>query len=291
MPTNEQRRAAAKRKLERRLERQAQRARKRKALAIAGSALGVVLVAAAGVGIWYLNKDNSDSSSDAAPTTTAAPITAPAPPSPKPRPATVGCDYHDAPNPAKQGINKPNTANVTAAGNTKVSLDTNQGPISLTLNNAEAPCTINSFVSLVSQKYFDGSPCHRLTTADGLKVLQCGDPTGKGTGTPGYGFKNEYPNDQVDPNDPNSAQPVKYSRGVVAMANSDRPGMPTEGTNGSQFFLVFGDSELPPNYTIFGTVDESGLSTLDKIAKAGTQDGSQDGQPKNAVTINTAKVG
>jgi peptidyl-prolyl cis-trans isomerase B (cyclophilin B) len=72
---------------------------------------------------------------------------------------------------------------------------------------------------------------------------------------------------------------VVYPRGTLAMANAG------PGTNGSQFFLVYKDSKLPPNYTVFGTIDQTGLATLDKIAAAGTADGSPDGKPKNDVQI------
>ena len=156
---------------------------------------------------------------------------------------------------------------------------TNQGNIGLQLDNAKSPCTVNSFASLAQQGFFDGTPCHRLTTSDSLAVLQCGDPTGVGTGGPGYQFANEYPTDQYQPDDPKLTEPVVYPRGTVAMANAG------PGTNGSQFFLVFKDSQLPPNYTVFGTIDETGLATLDKIAAGGTVDGGPDGAPKLDVSV------
>ncbi|MGY2061878.1 peptidylprolyl isomerase, partial [Nocardia gipuzkoensis] len=137
--------------------------------------------------------------------------------------------------------------------------------------------------------YFDGAPCHRLSTK-GLQMLQCGDPTGTGKGGPGYVFDNEYPTDQYSgPDDPNANMPVLYKRGTIAMANAG------PGTNGSQFFLLTGDSQLPPQYTIFGTVDDAGLKTLDKIAAIG-DDGSMDprpggGKPKQPVTFESVKIG
>ena len=117
---------------------------------------------------------------------------------------------------------------------------TSQGNLGLMLANNESPCTVNSFASLIGQKYFDNTKCHRLTTSSSLGVLQCGDPKGDGTGGPGYQFGNEYPTDQYPPNDPKAQQPVVYPRGTLAMANAG------PGTNGSQFFLVYKDSELPP---------------------------------------------
>src|SRR4029077_3456952 len=96
--------------------------------------------------------------------------------------------------------------------------------------------------------------------------------TGQGSGGPGFQFANEDPTDQFQPDDPKLAEPVVYPRGTLAMANAG------PGTNGSQFFLVYKDSKLPPNYTVFGTIDQTGLATLAKIAAAGPPDRSQDGQ-------------
>ena len=104
-------------------------------------------------------------------------------------------------------------------------------------------------------------------------MLQCGDPTGAGTGGPGYEFANEYPTDQYPAGDPGAQQPVP-----TRAARSRWP-TPGPGTNGSQFFLVYGDSQLPPQYTVFGTIDEAGLATLDKIAAAGVAGGGEDGAP------------
>ena len=84
---------------------------------------------------------------------------------------------------------------------------------------------MNSFASLAQQGYFNDTPCHRLTTSPGLSVLQCGDPTGKGTGGPGYGFVNEYPTNQYRPDDPALQSPVVYPRGTLAMANTGAPGL------------------------------------------------------------------
>ncbi|MCO7219566.1 peptidylprolyl isomerase [Klenkia sp. PcliD-1-E] len=128
-------------------------------------------------------------------------------------------------------------------------------------------CAAESFTSLASQGYFDGTPCHRLTTSEGLQVLQCGDPSGTGTGGPGYTFPTATSGSET------------YSRGVLAMANSG------QGTDGSQFFLVYGDSQLPPSYTVFGSIGDAGLGVLDTVAAGGVADGSQDGAPATPVTI------
>ncbi|GAB2633662.1 peptidylprolyl isomerase PpiB [Nocardia goodfellowii] len=281
VPTNEQRRAAAKRKLERQLANRAERARRRKQLTIAGSVLGVVVAVAAATGVYFLTKGEDKKDDTAQPD---ASLTAAAPPAAKPKADLVSCTYSDSAKPADKPATKPEQVEVPTTGpNAKISMsmETSAGPIGLTLNNAESPCTVNSFISLAKQKYFDGTSCHRMTTGEGLKVLQCGDPTGTGMGGPGYQFANEYPTDQYAPNDPNAQTPVDYKRGVLAMANAG------PGTNGSQFFIVYGDSQLPPQYTIFGSVDESSLSTLDQIAQGGSDDsnGPGDGKPIKPVEI------
>jgi peptidyl-prolyl cis-trans isomerase B (cyclophilin B) len=144
---------------------------------------------------------------------------------------------------------------------------------------------VNSFTSLAQQGFFDQTPCHRLTTAATVGVLQCGDPKGDSTGGPGYQFADEYPTNQYPPNDPQAQQPVVYPRGTLAMANAG------PGTNGSEFYLVYDDSELAPVYTVFGTIDDTGLTTIDNIVKGGVAGGGDDGTPAVAVTINTVRVG
>jgi peptidyl-prolyl cis-trans isomerase B (cyclophilin B) len=140
---------------------------------------------------------------------------------------------------------------------------------------------VNSFTSLASQGYFDDTLCHRLTTSAGLEVLQCGDPSGTGSRGPGYEYANEYPTTAFAPEDPALSMPVVYPRGTGAMANAG------PGTNGSQFFLVYADSVLPPQYTVFGTISEEGLATLDSIAEAGVSGGASDGAPIDDVILET----
>ncbi|MEV0946501.1 peptidylprolyl isomerase [Rhodococcus sp. NPDC049939] len=272
MPSNEQRREAAKRKLERQLERRAARARKRKQLTIAASAVGVVLLVGAVAVVVTLTRDNEESSEASAAESVTASEQAPGVmPSGRaePLPQLVSCTYTpDGQEPARP-VDPPRTDDIdTTVRTVSVSMETTQGNIGLTLDNADSPCTVNNFLSLASQGYFDNTPCHRLVTSEGLKVLQCGDPTGTGTGGPGYGFANEFPTDQYAQGDPALQIPVTYPRGTIAMANSGLP-----DSNGSQFFLVYGDSQLPPQYTIFGTIDETGLETIEKVAAAG-DDGS-----------------
>jgi peptidyl-prolyl cis-trans isomerase B (cyclophilin B) len=188
-------------------------------------------------------------------------------------PGTVNCTYVAASTPAKP-VDPPSGGNVPATGTVAVVMTTNEGPITITMDRSKTPCTINSFLSLAQQKYFDATSCHRLVT-DGMYLLQCGDPSGTGSGGPGYTFRDEtYATDT-------------FPAGTVAMANAGT------NTNGSQFFLVYGDTGLPPNYTVFGHMDAAGIDVIKKIAADG-QDGSNSaggGKPKNPAKILTVTVG
>ena len=124
---------------------------------------------------------------------------------------------------------------------------------------------------LAQSGYYNDTPCHRLTKAGSLSVLQCGDPSGTGGGGPGYTFADETNPDMV------------YPAGTVAMANGG------PDTNGSQFFLVYADSQLSPDYTVFGTITQ-GLDVLTGIAAKGTANGGKDGKPVDPVTISTVTV-
>jgi peptidyl-prolyl cis-trans isomerase B (cyclophilin B) len=295
VPTNKQRRATAKRKLERQLEKRATQARRRRILIIA--ALAGVVIVVAGLAVWtvffkkspHTTPTASSTTSSVAPTqNTAAPQAGVLPPFKPPAGLGAKCQYPASPQPAAKTVKgAPRTDPIdTKPPNDKVplSLTTNQGPIGAMLNNAQAPCTVNSFAFLAQQGYFNDTHCHRLTTGPGLFVLQCGDPKGDGTGGPGYQFADEYPSNQYPPDDPARSQAIVYPRGTLAMANAGA------GTNGSQFFIVYKDSQLPPNYTVFGQVDAKDMGVLDKIAAAGTADGSPDGKPKTDVVITSARV-
>ena len=145
---------------------------------------------------------------------------------------------------------------------------TNRGTVVFDLLVTDAPCATNSFAFLAAQKYFDDTTCNRLTTG-GLQFLQCGDPV-HGTG-PGYAFPDE-----------NLSSTTTYPAGTVAMANHG------PNTNGSEFFLCYGDSQLPPQFVPFGRVT-SGLDVLAKIAEAGATP-SGDGAPNLATTIRTLRT-
>lgn len=176
-------------------------------------------------------------------------------------------------------------------GTAEVTITTGTGEIPLLLDRDGAPCNVASFVALSEQGFFDETECHRLTVAEEgakLSVLQCGDPTATGLSGPGYSVVDEPPTD-LAVSDDGSGMSV-YPRGTVAMAKSQAP-----NSGGSQFFLVYEDSMLPPEYTVMGTIDESGLKVLDKITDAGVKSNDPSAadyqRPKKTVEIEKVTVG
>ena len=166
------------------------------------------------------------------------------------------CDYTEEESaPAVKEVELP-PSQPTVSGEVSVVFETTLGDIPATLDADAAPCTVNSFVSLAEQGFFDASPCPRMATSSAFGILQCGDPSGTGSGGPGYSFADELTGEET------------YSAGTLAMANAG------PNTNGSQFFMVFNDSPgLAPSYNVFGTVDPAGLKLLTDAAKEG-DDGS-----------------
>ena len=168
-------------------------------------------------------------------------------------------------------------------------INTNRGPIGIKLANSTATCAVTSFVHLAQTTFWTKTQCHRVSDDGGLFMLQCGDPTAKatetlsctqgaknaaGSGGPGYTFVDE------------SLKGATYPAGTLAMANSG------PNTNGSQFFLVFKNTSLPPSYTPFGTIT-SGLDILQNVGKAGTSctyAGAGGGVPKEKVIINSVSI-
>ena len=173
---------------------------------------------------------------------------------------------------AAPAVELPN-AGITESNKASITFTTNQGEIVIETTPSLAPLTVNAIAALAQKNYFDNTICHRLTT-EGIFVLQCGDPTGTGTGGPGFNIPDE-----------NLPQPTEnnYPAGPVAMAKAG------PGTSGSQFFLVYQDTTLGPDYTIWGSIT-SGLDILQTIASAGVVDGGADGAPLSGVTIESTKV-
>ena len=178
------------------------------------------------------------------------------------------CDYNSEGSAVKEVDLPPSTPEPAES----LTISTNRGDIGVELDTEGAPCTAGSFTSLAEQGYFDDTPCHRLTTG-GIFVLQCGDPSGTGSGGPGYRFADELTGEET------------YTAGTLAMANAGAD------TNGSQFFIVYADSELPPSYTVFGEVDAEGLALVEEVARAGSDDSNApgDGAPVEEVVIESVR--
>jgi peptidyl-prolyl cis-trans isomerase B (cyclophilin B) len=254
---------------------QAQAAKKRR---IAIFAVVAVIVVGGGTATAIALASSSNSTAPVAAGST-APSTSTASPSPtSSAAATIG--YVKAGTAAKNvGIPTYNAA--AAATPYTATIKTNRGDIVFEAFTTKAPYTTFSFDFLAGKNYFDNTPCHRLVTS-GIYVLQCGDPTGTGSGGPGYQFQDENLNYFGAAG---SSGTVTYAAGTVAMANSGA------GTNGSQFFLVYKDSPLAPSYTPFGKITQ-GLDILQQIAAKGNDgsNGTGDGKPNETVTIESVTI-
>ena len=185
------------------------------------------------------------------------------------------CTYAQDPAGAAKKVSPP-PGNLPSDLPASITIATNHGDIEVSLDSQHAPCTVNAFVSLAKQGYFDNTHCHRLTT-QGIYVLQCGAPraTGKPGDTPGHlqGGPGFTIKDELVDNDPrlqpcrgslaSGQQVCTYTAGTVAMANAG------PDTGGSQFFLVYQDSPLKNAYTAFGKMSAAGVQVVRGIAKGG----------------------
>ncbi|MEU6144769.1 peptidylprolyl isomerase [Streptomyces sp. NPDC047081] len=269
MVTQEQRkRQLAREKFLRQQQRRTEARRKaRMRNSVIASVLGVVVIGSVAIyttGVLK-NDDKADASSQTTPSA-AATSKAPDP-----------CEKAAAGSVKKLSWKKEPAVTIDKSAKYTMKLATTCGDIDIALNASAAPHTVNSFDFLAGKGYFDHTKCHRLTT-NGIYVLQCGDPTGSGSGGPGYTIPDENLKDK-------SLKGGVYPAGTVAMANTGQ-----KHTGGSQFFLVYQDSQLPASYTPFGTVSESGMKVLKKIAAAGESTGQGDGAPNATVVINKATV-
>ncbi|WP_432077201.1 peptidylprolyl isomerase [Streptomyces wuyuanensis] len=256
--SDQRRRQLAREKFERqqrRREEARRRAKRRNAVVAAGLAVVVAAGGAAYLSVGLADGDSRDDASQQA--------------APTPTPAE-----------SESSVPEPKMA-VDTKGSYKMSLDTDQGAVAFTMDAAKTPRTVNSFKHLADKGFFDGTKCHRLTT-EGIFVLQCGDPKGDGTGGPGYTIPDE---NLTALGKPAADGKVTYPSGTVAMANTGQP-----NSGGSQFFLVYKDSKLPPSYTPFGRIDEAGLSVVKAVGAAGVVGGASDGAPAKAVTVKKAAV-
>lgn len=236
------------------LARQERQRRTRRTLLAAGGAVVTVTLVAVGA-YWLIGSSDSGTP-----------------------PAASACGTPSTATPqAKSWPNPP--AKTLAEGKTwQWTLDTNCGKITVALDGAKAPQAVSSTIFLSQQGFYTNTPCHRLTT-QGIYVLQCGDPTGSGTGGPGYTYG---PVENAPKND-------VYPAGTVAMARQGGNG----SSMGSQFFLVYKDSPIPSDtaggYTVLGRIT-TGLDVVNKIAAAGVSGGGSDGAPTMAVSIVSTAV-
>ncbi|MFH9085229.1 peptidylprolyl isomerase [Streptomyces sp. NPDC017673] len=240
---------------------------------VIASVLGVVVIGSVALYTTGVLKDDGDKKENASAEVTpgASPSSAPTGKAPDP------CAKPAAGSVEKLSWKKEPTMTIDTSAKYTLKLATTCGDIGIALKTSAAPHTVNSFDFLAGKGYFDHTKCHRLTT-QGIYVLQCGDPQGTGTGGPGYTLPDENLKDK-------SLKNNTYPAGTVAMANTGQ-----KHTGGSQFFLVYKDSPLPPSYTPFGTIDAAGMKVLNKIAAAGENTGAGDGAPNATVVINKATV-
>ncbi|WDV50385.1 peptidylprolyl isomerase [Streptomyces coeruleorubidus] len=243
---------------------------------VIASVVGVVVVLSVSV---YLTKPFED---DGKKENAGAEVTPSASPSKAPDP----CEKPAAGKVKSETWKKEPAMTIDESAKYTMKLDTTCGEIDIALKASAAPHTVNSFNFLAGKGYFDHSKCHRLTSQN-IYVLQCGDPQGTGMGGPGYTIPDENLKDK-------SLKGGVYPAGTVAMANQYNA-QTKQGRNsgGSQFFLVYQDSQLPPDYTPFGTVSEAGMKVLKKIADAGAEaPDPQTGNtaPNATVVINKATV-
>ncbi|MDI1462330.1 peptidylprolyl isomerase [Catellatospora sp. KI3] len=266
--TIQRQRAAARARLERQMGERLEESRKRKQRnAVIGAGLALLLVV--GGVAWAVAAMSGDDDSTTNPAAAPSPVAQQCTWSPED--TTANKNLKD--------VGTPPTADIADKGTQTMTIALNSGTVEVEVNTAKAPCTAASMTYLAGKKFFDNTKCHRLTT-EGIKVLQCGDPSGTGMGGPSYKLAEE--------NLPNVTDPTTaYPPGTIAMANTGQP-----GSTGSQFFIVYDTSQLGPNYTVLGKVTK-GLDVVKKIGEAGAvKDGKSapDGEPKNPVTISSITV-
>ncbi|MER5861078.1 peptidylprolyl isomerase [Streptomyces sp. NPDC059688] len=252
MVTQEQRRRQlAREKFLRQQQRRTQARRKANLRnSVIASVLGVVVIGSVALYTTGVLKDDDGGKANASAevTPSAAPTSKAPDPCAKPAAGSV----------KKLSWKKEPAMSIDTSAKYTMKLATTCGDIGVDLKTSAAPHTVNSFAFLAGQGYFDHTKCHRLTP-ENIFVLQCGDPQGSGMGGPGYTLPDENLKDK-------SLKGNSYPAGTVAMANTGQ-----KHTGGSQFFLVYKDSPLPPQYTPFGTIDAAGMKVLKKIADAGAQ--------------------
>ena len=254
-----------------RLAQQQAAAKKRNKITAAVAAVAVIGI---GVGVAFATSSGNKTDKTASASPTSSPSdTSSAPTTPAPTSSSPEQIGYQKTGSASKDVGVPTYSAADAAKPYTATIHFNSGDLTFDALTTKAPYTTYSFKYLSGKGYFDNTPCHRLVT-QGIYVLQCGDPTGKGDGGPGYQFQDE------------NLTGATYPAGTIAMANGG------PGTNGSQFFIVYKDSPLPPSYTPWGKVT-AGMDVINKIAAVGETDSGQDpgdGSPKQPVTIKSVTI-
>jgi peptidyl-prolyl cis-trans isomerase B (cyclophilin B) len=256
MSTQKRERDLARAKYERQQAKRSERAQHAKRNQRITAIVVVIALVFAGVGFAVFNATNGDPATPALDAQTEA----------------VALDCAPIGTPRANDMTYPDGPVPLESTPTTLTLDTNCGQIVIALD-AKAQKTVESEAFLADSGFYNNTSCHRLTT-EGIFVLQCGDPQGDGTGGPGYSVPDE--------NLPTPGE-TNYPAGTIAMANAG------PGTSGSQFFIVYADTTLPGDYSIWGTVT-SGLDIVQEVASVGVKGGLTDGVPAQPVFINTATV-
>lgn len=242
--------------------RQAQRAqeRRRRRQVIAAVTAGALLLAGTGAGI-ALAVTSSSKKKDTVKAAAAS--------------TDVACNGpNETEAPATRSFSAEPKLTIDTAAHYTMTIDTSCGPITIALEAAKAPHTVNLLSFLAADHFYNGTKCHRSTDVPSLTVLQCGDPTGTGAGQIGFTIAEE------------NLKGATYPRGTLAMAKTSSP-----HSTGSQFFLVDKDSQLPPQYTVAGHLT-SGLDVLDKLIAVGNngQNGQGDGAPNKTIYLQKVTV-
>ncbi len=263
MPSNRREQQLARARAARQAQRRQERARKRRL--VAAVLVGALVLAAGGVGIALAVSGGGDKSTVSPAATPSASTSA----------SAVACN------------GKPQTlakATRTFKAEPPITIDTKAsyvmtlvtscGPITVGLEAAKAPHTVNLLNFLSNERFYDGTYCHRSTHSTTLTVLQCGDPTGTGSGQLGFTIAEE------------NLKGATYTRGTLAMAKTS-----AAHSTGSQFFLVDKDSQLPADYTVVGHITK-GLDVLDKLIAIpnDSSNGDGDGKPNQKIYLQKVTV-
>lgn len=276
MPGKERRKQVERERYQRQLARRMRKDERNRTIKAVVASVAIVVVVVGGMATlaYFVSDEKGDP--EAMPTKESSAPTGPETSAPNPN----QCAYQEVPDQTGQlkDVGTPPTKKVKK--DRTATMSTNRGTIRLSLFGAKAPCTVNSFDYLAGKKFFDNTSCHRVVNK-GFYVLQCGKPAGKAQG-PSY----QYTTENVDPQGLKKGETL-YKKGVLAMANSGTP-----DSNGSQFFIVYKESDLPPQYTVFGEVT-GGLGMVEEVGKAGaTKEDPRvgGGPPKKKVTIEKVSV-